>query len=100
MEKIYRVKMFNTSSSLIGNIAILCSKSNGGVGGKLTIQEIIGYIECEKMLYPATNDDISVVNLTEYHFIVFRGEKPAIEVMEMEVFNEVPTLDVYDQSKN
>jgi hypothetical protein len=100
MEKLYRVKRYSTSSSLADNVAILCAESNGCVFEKLTIAEIKGYVECEIKLYPATNDEIMILNISDFHFMIMKGERPLVEVMETEVFSEVPTLDVQDQSKN
>jgi hypothetical protein len=100
MEKMYRVKRFETPSGLADAVALLCAKSNGCVWEKLTIDEIAGYIECERKLYPSINNGVAVTRITDYHCIVDQGVKPLIEIMEVEVFNEVPTLDVYDQSQN
>lgn len=100
MEKLFRVKRFDKVSSLADAVVLLCAKSNGCVWEKLTMQEIIGYVECERRLYPATNRDVVAIKVADHHYMINQGESPLVEIIDMEVFNDIPTLDVYDQSQN
>lgn len=92
METIFKVNQFG-SSSLADELSVLCAKSNGAdVTKKLFIDDLISYVRCQQIRYPAMNRDINIAILTGSHVIIEQDEKPIIEIMEANIY-ECPTLD-------
>lgn len=100
METTYRVTRFPKSSNLADDVALLCVKSNGrDYVGKLTLDQISGYIACEMVRFPSINSGVVVSRMNDYHLIIDQDCQPLIEIVESEVV-ENPIMDIYDQSSN
>jgi len=79
----YKVTRFPKSSSLADSVCLLATKSNGR-DVKITIDEMIGYINCEKVFYPAANDNVIVSNIDEFHLILDQDGNPLLEIIEVD----------------
>jgi len=79
----YKVTRFPKANSLADQVCLLATKSNGR-DVKVTIDEMIGYINCEKVFYPMANGDIIVSKIDEFHLILDQEGKPLLEIIEVD----------------
>jgi hypothetical protein len=98
MEKIYQIKRSNLSSTLADNIIISASRSNNSSNdsSRVTLDDMIGYINIECALFPSTNRGVAAKKVNDYHLIVNQDQNLLLEIIEMELYNDVPTLDTYN----
>jgi hypothetical protein len=101
MKRMYRITRFKKASSLADCVMSLCARQNSvDEFERISLNEIGSYIKCEKELYHALNKDIAYFIVNGNHLILQDGDTPLIEVQDVEVFEDVPTLDSYLVSEN
>jgi hypothetical protein len=101
MKRIYRITRFKKSSTLADSVMSLCARQNSvDEFDRISLSEINCYIKCEKELYSASHKDIVCFIVNGNHLILQDGDTPLLEIQDIEVFEEVPTLDSYMVSEN
>jgi len=97
MQKVYQIKRSNRSSALADTIVVIASKANNSENdsSRTTLDDMIGYIKIEASLYPSTNRGVVVTKVNDYHIIVDQESNFLLEIIEVELYDNVPTLDVY-----
>ena len=97
MQKVYQIKRSNRSSALADAIVVVASKANNSENdsSRTTLDDMIGYIKIEASLYPSTNRGVVVTKVNDYHIIVDQESNFLLEIIEVELYDNVPTLDVY-----
>lgn len=101
MKRIYRITRFKKQSTLADSVMSLCARQNSvDEFERISLSEISSYIKCEKELWSAAHKDIVYFIVNGNHLILQDGDTPLLEVQDIEVFDEVPTLDSYMISEN
>jgi hypothetical protein len=97
MEKIYQIKRSTTASSLADNIILLASRSNAvALEDRVSIDDMISYIKSELLLFPFTHKDLSFEKINDYQFVMYDYGRFLLEISEIEIHNDIPTLDAYN----
>lgn len=100
MKTTYKITRFGKkTSTLADSVCVICAKSNGMDDGKISLNDIEGYIKCEALDMPYTYKNLTITRIDDFHLIVDLDCEPLLEVMEIEEL-EVPTLDAYNHSAN
>lgn len=101
MKRIYRITRFKKTSQLADSVMALCARQNNeDEFERISLNEMASYIKCEKELYSASHRDIVYFVVNGNHLILQDGDTPLLEVQEVEVYEEVPTLDSYIAGQN
>lgn len=100
VETSFRITRFQTTAMVCDYLVEIAAKSNGlPVGEKATMQELIAYAKCEIMR--TGHDGYTISEINPHHLIIDRRQEPALEIIEMEVFDVSDTpLDDYTHSAN
>lgn len=97
----YKIIRFKKVSSLADNVMSICARQNSvDEFERISLSEIASYIKCEKELYSASNRDMVCFIVNGNHLILQDGDIPLLEVEDVEVFDEVPTLDSHALYEN
>ena len=64
-------------------VCLLATKSNGR-DVKVTIDDMIGFINCERVSYPMANGDIVVSKINEFHLILDQEGETLLEIIEVD----------------
>ena len=82
----YRIIRSNKSNSTCDYLVQIASRSNGS-GVKTTIDEMIGFINCQRVLFPYTHEGMMVTKIDNHHLIVDIDGEVAVELQEVENHN-------------
>jgi len=96
--KTFKITRFPKSCEVADRLVAIAAKSNGSET-KVTIDDMIAYANCERVLYPYSNLDVTISKISDNHLIIDCLNQPALEIIEMEEIR-YPTIDVYEQSNN
>jgi hypothetical protein len=96
--KMFKITRFPGSCDIADKLVSIAAKSNGA-DQKVTIDDMVSYATCEKMLYYWAGLEVTISKISDTHLIIDDKNEPRLEIIQMEEI-ECPTLDVYEQSSN
>lgn len=83
----YRITRYpNNYNSTLDYVVQIAGRSNGS-GVKITIDEMIGYINCSKLLFPNSHIGLVITKVDNHHLIVDIDGEVALEVQDVETHN-------------
>lgn len=96
--KTFKITRFPGSCDIADKLTSLAAKSNGA-DQKLTIDDMVSYATCEKLLYYWAGLTVTISKISDTHLIIDDNNEPRLEIIQVEEA-ECPTLDAYEQSSN
>lgn len=93
----FRIRISQTST-LADSLAIMCARSNGNENYELSLEDVVGYINCKMVEFPYINKGIVVTMVGENKLMIDQNLEPFAEIELIEVVD----LDysVFPQSEN
>lgn len=81
--KVYKITRFAKSNNLADQLCLVASKSNGNAL-KISIDEMIGYISCEMILWTAGNKFLTITKVNNQHLILEQDSERLLEIIEVD----------------
>ena len=98
IETSFRITRFPQTALVCDYLVEVAARSNGmPVGEKITMAELIAFAKCE--ILRTNSDGYNITEINPYHLLIDRRQQPAIEIIEVEVF-DAPDLEDYSHSAN
>jgi len=99
VETSFKITRFPATALVCDYLVEIAAKSNGmPVGEKITMAELIAYAKAE--ILRGSHEAYTITQINEYHLIVDRRQQPALEIIEVEVFDIPDIIDDYGHSSN
>jgi hypothetical protein len=99
VETSFKITRFPMTALVCDYLVEISARSNGmPVGEKVTMAELIAYAKCE--ILRGGHEGYTITQINEYHLIVDRRQQPALEIIEVEVFDIPDIIDDYGHSSN
>jgi hypothetical protein len=99
IETSFKITRFSQVALVCDYLVEIAARSNGmPVEEKITMAELIAYAKCE--ILRQNSDGYTITSINEHHLIIDRRLQPALEIIEVEVFDMPDTLDDYNHSAN
>lgn len=96
--KTFKITRFPGSCDIADKLVSIAAQSNGA-NQKITIDDMVSYATCEKLLYYWTGLSTTISKINDTHLVIDYNNEPRLEIIEIQEI-ECPTLDAYEQSSN
>jgi hypothetical protein len=97
MKKEFRITRFSQTALVCDFLVEIAAKSNG-LSEKITMNELISFAKCE--IIRTNADGYTISRIDEHHLIIDRRQQPALEIIEVEVFDLVGEFEVGDNDNS
>jgi hypothetical protein len=92
----FRIRISQTTS-LADSLALICAKSNGNEHFELSLEDIVGYVNCEMIRFPYINKNLVVTIVGENKLMIDQNSESLAEIELIEIVD----LDyTFPQSEN
>ena len=80
----FRIRISQTTS-LADSLALICAKSNGNEKFELSLEDIVGYINCKMIEYPYLNKNLVVTMVGENKLMIDQNSESLAEIELIEI---------------
>lgn len=80
----FRIRIFQTTS-LADSLALICAKSNGNEHFELSLEDIVGYVNCEMIKYHYINKSVVITMVGENKLMIDQNSESLAEIELIEI---------------